>query len=160
MQKIIFEDYNLELPERFVQGPKSPLPPSGMNIKTESWQSRNEQGELNEVWSITRIEDPKLAGVPNFDPMKALQAFTKGFISKQQGWKVLEFGDLKTRGSPNQPIHVTRTLVQMSLGEIVGYSANLKHNDHLIYVICFQYNGDVLNQIIELEKCLDTIQRK
>ena len=47
----------------------------------------------------------------------------------------------------------------MPLGEIVGYSANLKHNDHLIYVICFQYNGDVLNQIIELEKCLDTIQR-
>jgi hypothetical protein len=54
---------------------------------------------------------------------------------------------------------LSRTLVQMPLGEIVGYSANLKHNDHVINVICFQYNGDVLNQIIELEKCLDTIHR-
>jgi len=130
-----------------------------MNIKAASWLSRTQQGDANEIWAITRVEDPKLAGRPDFDPMKAMQAFTKGFVSTQPGWKVLEYGELKTRGSPNQPIHVTRTLVQMPLGEIVGYSANLKHNDHLIYVICFQYNGDVLNQIIELEKCLDTIQR-
>ena len=159
MQKIVFEDYSFELPDRFVQGPKAPPPPAGMNIKAASWLSRTQQGDPNEIWAITRFEDPKLAGRPDFDPMKAMQAFTKGFVSKQQGWKVLEYGELKTRGSPNQPIQVTRTLVQMPLGEIVGYTANLRHNDHLIYVICFQYNGDVLNQIIELEKCLDTIQR-
>ena len=159
MQKVVFEDYSFELPDRFIEGPKAPPPPPGMNIKAAVWQSRNQQGELNELWAVTRIEDPKLAGAPNFDSMKALQAFTKGFVSKQQGWKVQEYGDLKTRGTPSQPIHVTRTLVQMPLGEIIGYSAVLKSQDHLVYVISFQYNGDVLNQIIELEKCLDTMKR-
>jgi hypothetical protein len=47
----------------------------------------------------------------------------------------------------------------MPLGEITGYSAVLKSQDHLVYVISFQYNGDVLNQSIELEKCLDTMKR-
>ena len=95
----------------------------------------------------------------NFEPKKGLEEFTKGFLSKQSGWKLLEVSEPKTRGLPNQPIYVTRTLVQMPLGEIVGYSAVLKGQDHVIYVISFQYNGDVLNQIIELESCLDTIKR-
>jgi hypothetical protein len=49
MQKIVFEDYSFELPDRFVQGPKAPPPPAGMNIKAASWQSHNEQGDVNEV---------------------------------------------------------------------------------------------------------------
>lgn len=159
MQKVVFEDYSFELPDRFVAGPKAPPLPPGVNIKAASWQSRNQQGDINELWAVTRVEDPKLASVPNFDPMKALQAFTKGFVSKLEGWKVQEYGDLKTRGTPSQPIHVTRTLIQMPLGEITGYSAVLKSQDHLVYVISFQYNGDVLNQSIELEKCLDTMKR-
>lgn len=159
MQKIIFADYSFELPGRFVPGPKAPPPPAGFKVKTESWLSRSEQGDVNEVWSITLGEDPRLLPRDNFEPKKALEDFTKGFLSKQPDWKLLEVSEPKTRGLSNQPIHVTRTLVQMPLGEIVGYSAILKGQDHVIYVMCFQYNGDVLNQIIELEKCLDTIKR-
>jgi len=159
MQKIVFEDYSFELPERFVPGPKAPPPPPGMNIKGGVWMSQDEQGEVSEIWAITRVEDPKPPPKEAYDPKKAIHAFTNGFISKVQGWKLLEISDLKTIGSPSKPIHVARTLVQMPLGEIVGFTASLKAQDHLVVVICFQYNGDVLNQIIEIETGLNTIKR-
>jgi hypothetical protein len=158
-QSVSFANYQYELPERFVRDSNSKL---GLpeNAPIETWSAKNAKGQAEEIWIITKVEDPKLVEDLRSDPQKALKNSTSAWNQKQKDWNLKAVAGFAKVGSIELSMSMIKTLTMVGSGEVIGFTAGFVDGDQAVIIYCFEIVGDTVKQANELQASLDTIKKK